>query len=221
MDFFVEFSPITIQPQEIELKSFEMIEEEIGNHSFSEEQFPIVKRVIHTTADFELGRSLRFHPEAVKAGIFAIRQGKKIVTDVEMVKAGIHQSRITHFGGQIICHIRDEDIVKEAKEQNITRSILAMQKATSQIEGGIFAIGNAPTALLELIRLVKLGKAKPDLIIGVPVGFVSAKEAKEELQKLDVPYITNQGRKGGSPVAAAIVNALSLMAQQVNRDENE
>ncbi|WP_339061480.1 precorrin-8X methylmutase [Tepidibacillus marianensis] len=218
MDFFVEFSPITTQPQEIELKSFEMIEEEIGNHSFSDAQFPIVKRVIHTTADFELGESLQFHPEAVKAGIFAIRQGKKIVTDVEMVKSGIHQSRITHFGGQIICHIRDEDVVKKAKEQNTTRSIIAMQKATSQIEGGIFAIGNAPTALLELIRLIKLEKAKPDLIIGVPVGFVSAKESKEELQKLDVPYITNQGRKGGSPVAAAIVNALSLMAQQVDRD---
>lgn len=215
MDFRTEFRPVTVQPQEIEDKSFQIITEELGEHPFTEEQFPVVQRVIHASADFELGRSLVFHPDAVRAGIEAIRSGKIVVADVQMVQVGISKQRIEKFGGQVKVYISDKDVMEEAKRLNTTRAIISMRKAVKEAEGGIFAIGNAPTALLELIRLVKEGEAKPGLIIGMPVGFVSAAESKEELAKLDVPFITNIGRKGGSPVTVAAVNALSLMAERL------
>ncbi|MDA5109640.1 precorrin-8X methylmutase [Brevibacillus thermoruber] len=215
MDFRTEFKPLTVQPQEIEDKSFQIITEELGEHPFSEEQFPVVQRVIHASADFELGRSLVFHPDAVRAGIEAIRSGKIVVADVQMVQVGISKNRIEKFGGEVKVYISDKDVMEEAKRLNTTRAIISMRKAVKEAEGGIFAIGNAPTALLELIRLVKEGEAKPGLIIGMPVGFVSAAESKEELAKLDVPFITNIGRKGGSPVTVAAVNALSLMAERL------
>ncbi|MGC5326173.1 precorrin-8X methylmutase [Brevibacillus sp. SYSU BS000544] len=215
MDFRTEFKPVTVQPQEIETKSFEMIMEELGEHSFTDEQLPVVQRVIHTSADFELGHSMLFHPDAIQAGIKAIRSGKLIVADVQMVQAGINKPRLDKYGGDVKVYISDEDVMKEAKELGITRAIVSMRKAAREAEGGIFAIGNAPTALLELIRLVKEGEAKPGLIIGIPVGFVSAAESKEELTKLDIPYITNIGRKGGSPVAVAAVNAISIMADRL------
>ncbi|MFD0694942.1 precorrin-8X methylmutase [Paenibacillus sp. GCM10027628] len=212
MEFHTDFKPLTVQPQEIEEKSFEMITEELGEHSFTEEQYPVVQRVIHASADFELGRSLVFHPRAIEAGIAAIRAGKILVADVQMVQVGISKPRIEQFGGDVKVYISDPDVIEEAKRLNTTRAIISIRKAIQEAEGGIFAIGNAPTALLELIRLVKEGIAKPGLIVGVPVGFVSAAESKEELAKLDVPFITNIGRKGGSPVAVAAVNALSIMA---------
>ncbi|MGQ7279777.1 MULTISPECIES: precorrin-8X methylmutase [Brevibacillus] len=215
MDFRTEFKPLTVQPQEIEDKSFQIITEELGEHPFTEEQFPVVQRVIHASADFELGRSLVFHPDAVRAGIEAIRSGKIVVADVQMVQVGISKNRIEKFGGEVKVYISDKDVMEEAKRLNTTRAIISMRKAVKEAEGGIFAIGNAPTALLELIRLVKEGEAKPGLIIGMPVGFVSAAESKEELAKLDVPFITNIGRKGGSPVTVAAVNALSLMAERL------
>ncbi|MFM1654080.1 precorrin-8X methylmutase [Brevibacillus sp. B_LB10_24] len=214
MQFHTEFTPLTVQPQEIEEKSFAIITEELGEHSFTPEQFPVVQRVIHASADFDLGRSLLFHPDAVEAGIQAIRSGKILVADVQMVQVGISKGRIEKFGGEVKVYISDRDVMEEAKRLNTTRAIISMRKAVKEAEGGIFAIGNAPTALLELIRLVKEGVAKPGLIIGMPVGFVSAAESKEELAKLDVPFITNQGRKGGSPVTVAAVNALSLMAER-------
>jgi precorrin-8X/cobalt-precorrin-8 methylmutase len=212
MDFHTEFKPLTVQPQEIEEKSFEIITEELGQHSFTEEQYPVVQRVIHASADFELGRSLVFHPDAIKAGIEAIRSGKRIIADVQMVQVGISKPRIEQFGGEVSVYISDADVMAEAKRLNTTRAIISVRKAIKEGQGGIFAIGNAPTALLELIRLVKEGVAKPGLIIGVPVGFVSAAESKEELAKLNVPFITNIGRKGGSPVAVAALNAISLLA---------
>ncbi|WP_019119444.1 precorrin-8X methylmutase [Brevibacillus massiliensis] len=214
MQFHTEFTPSTVQPQEIEEKSFAIITEELGEHSFTPEQFPVVQRVIHASADFDLGRSLLFHPDAVEAGIQAIRTGKILVADVQMVQVGISKARIEKFGGEVKVYISDRDVMEEAKRLNTTRAIISMRKAVKEAEGGIFAIGNAPTALLELIRLVKEGEAKPGLIIGMPVGFVSAAESKEELAKLDIPFITNQGRKGGSPVTVAAVNALSLMAER-------
>jgi precorrin-8X/cobalt-precorrin-8 methylmutase len=214
VNFGTEFQPLTTQPQEIETKSFSIITEELGPHPFTDEQFPVVQRVIHASADFELGRSLVFHPEAVQAGVRAIRQGRAIVADVQMVQVGISKPRIAKFGGDVHVYISDPDVAREAKALNTTRAIISVRKACEAHPGAIFAIGNAPTALLELIRLVKEGVARPSLIVGVPVGFVSAAESKEELLKLDVPFITNRGRKGGSPVAVAIVNALSLLANQ-------
>lgn len=214
MDFQTEFKPLTVQPQEIEAKSFEMITEELGLHPFTEEQYPIVQRVIHASADFELGRSMVFHPDAVQAGIKAIRSGKLVVADVQMIQAGTSKARLQMFGGDVKVYISDADVAEEAKRLNTTRAIIATRKAAMEAEGGIFAIGNAPTALLELIRLVKTGEAKPGLIIGMPVGFVSAAESKEELAKLDIPFITNIGRKGGSTVAVAALNAISILAEK-------
>ncbi|CEH27975.1 precorrin-8X methylmutase [Aneurinibacillus migulanus] len=213
MEFHTEFKPLTVQPQEIEGKSFEMITEEIGEHPFTEDQYPVVQRVIHASADFELGRSMIFHPDAIEAGIRAIREGRKLVADVQMVQVGISKPRLEKFGGSVHVYISDPDVMEEAKRLNTTRAIVATRKAIREADGGIFAIGNAPTALLELIRLVKEGIAKPGLIIGMPVGFVSAAESKEELAKLDIPFITNVGRKGGSTVVVAAVNALSIMAE--------
>lgn len=212
MDFHTDFKPLTVQPQEIEEKSFEMITEELGEHTFTQEQYPVVQRVIHASADFELGRSLVFHPRAIEAGIAAIRAGKLVVADVQMVQVGISKPRIEQFGGDVKVYISDKDVMEEAKRLNTTRAIISIRKAIKEADGAIYAIGNAPTALLELIRLVKEGIAKPGLIVGVPVGFVSAAESKDELAKLDIPFITNIGRKGGSPVAVAAVNALSIMA---------
>lgn len=212
MDFKTEFKPLTVQPQEIEGKSFEMITEELGEHPFTDEQYPVVQRVIHASADFELGRSMVFHPDAIQAGIAALRAGQSVIADVQMIQAGVSKDRIRSFGGVVHVHISDPDVMEEAKRLNTTRAIISTRKATQMYEGGIYAIGNAPTALLELIRLVKEGEAKPGLIIGMPVGFVSAAESKDELRKLDIPFITNIGRKGGSTIVVAALNAISLMA---------
>ncbi|TQR38665.1 precorrin-8X methylmutase [Brevibacillus brevis] len=215
MDFKTEFKPMTVQPQEIEDLSFQIITDELGEHSFTEEQYPVVQRVIHASADFDLGRSLIFHPDAVKSGIEAIRSGKIVVADVQMVQVGISKNRIEKFGGEVKVYISDRDVMEEAKRLNTTRAIISMRKAIKEADGGIFCIGNAPTALLELIRMVKEGEAKPGLVIGMPVGFVSAAESKEELAKLDIPFITNMGRKGGSPVTVAALNAISIMAERL------
>ena len=207
-----EFVPITLQPQEIETESFRMIDEEVGTHEFSDLQYPIARRVIHATADFDLGKSMLFSPGAVEAGIKAVRSGKMVVADVAMVQAGINKPRIHKYGGDVRVYISDEDVVAEAKRQNTTRAIISMQKAVKENEGAVFVIGNAPTALLELIRLVREEGARPGLIIGVPVGFVSAAESKEILSTLDTAFITNRGRKGGTPAAVAALNALTLLA---------
>jgi precorrin-8X/cobalt-precorrin-8 methylmutase len=215
MDFKTEFKPLTVQPEEIEGISFQMIDDEVGEHNYTPEQYRVVQRVIHASADFELGKSLLFHPKAMEAGIQAIRSGKKVVADVQMVQSGVNKTRIEKFGGEVNVYISDPDVMKEAKRLNTTRAIIATRKAIKEAEGGIFAIGNAPTALLELIRLIKEEDAKPGLIIGLPVGFVSAAESKEELAKLDVPFITNIGRKGGSTVTVSALNAISILAEQV------
>ncbi len=217
MDFGTEFQPLTVQPKEIVEKSFAMVAEELGPHDFTEEQFPVVQRVIHTSADFELGRSLVFHPKAVQSGVEAIRAGKAIIPDVQMVQVGISKPNTQKFGCDIRVYIADPDVYDEAQRLNLTRAIIATRKAIKEAPDGIYAVGNAPMALLELIRLVKDGVAKPSLIIGVPVGFVSAAESKEELMKLDIPFIANHGRKGGSPVAVAIINALAVLANQNDR----
>lgn len=217
MEFNTEFKPLTVQPQEIEGKSMEMIDAEIGEHSFTKEQWPVAQRVIHSSADFELGKSMVFHPDAVQAGINAILNGEQIVADVQMVQAGISKPRLKKFGSDVHVYISDPDVVDEAKSLNTTRAIISMRKGAREVNGGIYVIGNAPTALLELIRLVKAGEAKPSLIIGMPVGFVSAAESKEELAKLDLPFITNIGRKGGSTAVVAALNAISIIADRVSK----
>ncbi|WP_100402664.1 precorrin-8X methylmutase [Bacillus sp. FJAT-42315] len=214
MDFKTDFKPETVQPMEIEGRSFEMITEEFGEHDLSYEEYKVVQRVIHASADFELGRSMILHPKAIESGIQAIKNGERVICDVQMVQVGISKGRIEKHGGSIHVYISDADVMEEAKKLNTTRAIISMRKAVAEADGGIYCIGNAPTALLELIRLVKEGIAKPSLVIGLPVGFVSAAESKEELAKLDIPYITNIGRKGGSTVTVAAINALSLLAEK-------
>jgi precorrin-8X/cobalt-precorrin-8 methylmutase len=203
-----------ILPDAIEAESFRIIESEMGPHDFSVIEWPVVQRAIHSTADFELGRSMVFHPRAVEAGIAALRKGAHVVADVQMIQAGISAAYLAEFGGRVLCYMADPDVATKARAEGTTRAIQCMRKAAREAPGAIYAIGNAPTALLELVRLVEDGEANPALIIGVPVGFVSAAESKEQLGRQGlVPYITNRGRKGGTPVAVSITNALLRMAR--------
>jgi len=203
-----------IQPDAIEAESFRIIDAEMGPHDFSVIEWPLVQRAIHSTADFELGRSMLFHPRAVEAGIAALRKGADVVADVQMIQAGISASYLAELGGRVLCYMADPDVAAKARAEGTTRAIQCMRKAAREAPGAIYAIGNAPTALLELVRLVEDGEAAPALIIGVPVGFVSAAEAKEQLRRQGlVPYISNRGRKGGTPVAVSITNALLRMAR--------
>jgi len=201
-----------MKPQEIEDLSFEIIEQEAGTHNFTEDQWPVVRRMIHTSADFEYMETIRFSPNAVQKGIEAIQSGCRIFTDTNMASVGIRKKEIQEFGGDVNCLIANKDVAKTAKETGTTRALAAVDMACDDMKDGIYVVGNAPTALLRLIELVNEEKANPALIIGMPVGFVNAAESKEELLTLDFPYITNKGRKGGSNVAASIVNALSIMA---------
>lgn len=198
-------------PHLIEERSFEIITEELGNKTFPEDEGKIIKRIIHTTADFQYADITVISPGAIDAAKKAIENGANIVTDTKMSMAGINKKRLAQFGGEVNCFVSHEDVAKMAKEKGITRSMVAMEKAISDSENKIFVIGNAPTALFTLKQYIDEGKVKPDLVIGVPVGFVGAAESKEELEKLQVPYILTRGRKGGSTVAAAIVNAILYM----------
>ena len=196
-----------IPPAEIERRSFEIIEQELP-HPLDPIQAPIIKRVIHTTADFSYADSLCFSEHAIETAREALRQGASIITDTNMAKAGINKSRLAAYGGEVHCFMADEDVAEEAKKRGITRAAVSMEKSAVMGENYIYAIGNAPTALIRLYELIQEGKVNPRLIIGVPVGFVHVVEAKELIMKADVPYIVARGRKGGSNVAAAICNAL-------------
>lgn len=200
----------------IEENSFAIIDKEAGEHSFSPDQWQVVRRVIHSTADFEYKNLVVFHPHAIQSGIAALKNGCSIIVDVKMIQAGLNEDRLGAYGCKISSFISDEDVIKRAKEKNSTRAIEAMKKAHQLgiLDGSIVAIGNAPTALLEIARLIKEENAKPCLIIGVPVGFVSAKESKEAILALDSPYIVSKGRKGGSAIAVAIIHALLFLSAQ-------
>jgi precorrin-8X/cobalt-precorrin-8 methylmutase len=202
-------------PLDIEKRSFEIISEEIDLGDVPAEQMPIMKRVIHATADFDYKNTLIFHPDAVKAGIDAIRAGKNILTDIEMVKAGINRKLLDRWGGKVICNIAGGDVVRASEETGRTRAELSMESGLAD-NIGIVAIGNAPTALLKVIELLtKVSPEKPaPLVVGVPVGFVKALESKSLLATQQFPFITNLSRKGGTPVAVAIVNALLKMAAE-------
>ncbi len=196
-----------LSPQEIELLSFEIIERELGRE-LDPVLKPIIKRVIHTTADFSYVDTLTFSEHAVEKAIEALKNGASIVTDTNMAKAGINKNKLSELGGQVYCFMADEDVALEAKRRGITRAAVSMEKAAKMDQNVIFAIGNAPTALMRLYELIQEEKIKPELIIGVPVGFVHVVEAKELILKTEVPFIVARGRKGGSNVAAAICNAL-------------
>jgi precorrin-8X/cobalt-precorrin-8 methylmutase len=204
-----------MKPGEIEALSFKIIDREAGSHGFSSEQWEVVRRMIHTSADFEYKESVRIHPDAVTAGMTAIRNGKSIITDTNMARVGIRQRHLNPFGATVKCYMSDSAVAENAKAAATTRAHAAVDAAVSDMNGGIYVIGNAPTALLHLIERVKEKNAQPALIIGLPVGFVNAAESKAELLKLDQPpFITNVGRKGGSNVAAAVVNALIILTTQ-------
>lgn len=200
--------------QVIENESFRIIREEMDPYSFSVLEEPVVVRVIHATADFDFQHIMRFSPDAVPAGITALREGGNIISDVNMIKAGVSARLLEPFGGEKLCVIAEEAVYERAQLDNTTRAIAAMRHLASRLDGSIIAIGNAPTALLEVMRLVREEGVRPALIVGVPVGFVSAVESKDELLTMNVPYITAVGRKGGSTVAVAIVNALLRLAQE-------
>lgn len=202
----------TIRPEEIEKRSFELIEAEMKT-SPAEELKPIIKRVIHTSADFDYEDNLCFSEDVVKIAEKAIRNGACIVTDTNMAKAGINKSSLARFGGEVFCFMAEEDVAAEARERGITRAAVSMEKAAKLNKNLIFAIGNAPTALICLHEMIETCKIKPELIIGVPVGFVNVVEAKELIMEAKVPYIVARGRKGGSNVAAAICNALLYRIQ--------
>lgn len=203
---------ITLQqvlPGDIEKRSFEIITQELGEHKIDSVNELVVKRVIHTTADFEYADSLCFSPDAVKKGIAALQAGTHIVTDTKMAWSGINKTVLGKLGSEAHCFMADSDVAMQAKERGTTRATASMEKAAAMKEQLIFAIGNAPTALVRLYEMIKNQQmVKPALIIGVPVGFVNVVEAKELILQTDVPYIIARGRKGGSNVAAAIVNAL-------------
>ncbi len=207
----------TEKGQSIEDASMEMIENEIGDHSYNEKEWPVVRRIIHSTADFDFANKNKiiFSKDAIESGINALKKGCSIVVDVNGVLGGLNKQNPKDFGNTVICNISSPEIMEMAKKQGKTRSQVSMRYASSDIDGGIVAIGNAPTALLEVIDMVKEGLIKPALIIGIPVGFICAPESKDELSKLvDTPFITNIGRKGGSSSASAIINALYKLLRE-------
>ena len=197
-----------VKPQEIEARSFEIISEELGERKLDPEKELIIKRCIHTSADFEYADSLCFSEGAVEKAVEAIRRGACIVTDTQMGKSGINKKALARFGGEVYCFMSDEDVAAKAQEKGSTRATVSMDKAAELDRPLIFAIGNAPTALIRLYELITEGKLRPELIIGVPVGFVNVVQSKELIMQTDVPYIVARGRKGGSNIAACICNAL-------------
>ncbi len=197
----------TVKPEDIEKRSMEIIVSELGDRTFPEPDFSVVRRCIHTSADFDYADNLVFSEDAVNIGIKALRNGASVVTDTKMAAAGINRTKLNGYGGNVYCFISDEDVIHEAKERGCTRATVSMERG-AKVEGEvIFAIGNAPTALVELSKLIENG-LRPALIVGAPVGFVNVVESKELIMKAGIPFIVPKGRKGGSNIAATIINAM-------------
>ncbi|MBQ8507406.1 MAG: precorrin-8X methylmutase [Clostridia bacterium] len=205
-----------MKPMEIEKRSFEIITRELGARKIDPEFDLVVKRVIHTTADFDYYENMAFSKHAVLKMMEAIRSGCDIVTDTTMAQSGINKKLLGKFGGQVHCFIGDSDVAEEARTRGVTRSLVSMEKAARLEKPLVFAIGNAPTALFSICELVRAGKLRPEMVIAVPVGFVNVVEAKEETMNTVPNYIVARGRKGGSNVAAAIVNA--VLYQMIERE---
>ena len=208
----------TRKGQSIEDESMQIIENEIGSHSYNEQEWPIVRRIIHSTADFDFARDNKiiFQKNAVQSGLDALKNGCNIIVDVNGIIGLMNKQNPKDFDNNVICNISESSLIEAAKKENKTRAQMSMRIAKEDMNGGIVVIGNAPTALLEVMEMIREGITKPALVIGIPVGFVSAVESKDELAKMDIPFITNQGRKGGSPCASAIVNALYKLLRQRN-----
>ena len=204
----------TIPPEKIEQGSFDIIDHEVPEpRPFTGSAWTVVRRMIHASADFELLTLTKIHPRAIDQGVAALRSGARVITDTEMAKAGITARRIQELGASVHCFLNQPGVMEEARQRSVTRSAVAMEKACQAREQQIYVIGNAPTALFRLLELIRDGLASPDLIIGMPVGFVGAAESKEQLMKQSqVPWITIRGRKGGSPLAAACLNGLAELA---------
>jgi len=207
---------ITEKGQSIEDRSFEIIEREVGRHHYNKDEWPIVRRVIHATADFDFARGnmIIFHRDAIQCGLKSLKNSCNIVVDVNGVIGGFNKENLKEFGNKVICNISDPNIATHAKKFNMTRAQTSMRMVSSEMNDSVVVIGNAPTALVEVTQMIKEKVTQPALIIGVPVGFVCAVESKEDLQTLQIPYITNMGRKGGSPCASAIVNALFKLLKE-------
>ena len=204
---------VMTDPRAIEQKSMAIIEESLpGLFKRPAGEREIIKRVVHTTGDVSIADLVVIHPGAVESGLMAIKAGKTVVTDINMLKAGINSGRLESFGMAARCYISDPAVAEEARREGLTRAMVAMRRAAMEAAGGIIAIGNAPTALFALCELIERGKAAPALVVGTPVGFVGAKESKEALLKLSIPSITIPGTRGGSAIAAAVVNALLYLA---------
>lgn len=199
-----------VKPEEIEKRSMEIITGELNGRTWPEPEFSIVKRCIHTSADFDYADNLVFSENAAQIGVDAIRAGAHIVTDTKMAAAGINKKKLGAYGGQVHCFISEDDVVAEAKARGCTRATVSMEKGAeiAKEHPVIFAIGNAPTALVRLCELIDAGEVKPALIIGAPVGFVNVVESKEMIMERDVPFIVPKGRKGGSNIAATICNSM-------------
>ena len=202
-----------MKPNEIEALSFQIIDREAGAHGFDNPSWQVVRRMIHTSADFEYQSSVRFSPGAVEAGISAIRQGTPIITDTFMALSGIRKKDLERYGGSLTCLIQEPAVAAAARNQGTTRALAAVDQAVERMPRGLYVVGNAPTALLRLMEKIRAAEAQPALVVGLPVGFVNAAESKAALLTVKVPHITNVGRKGGSNVAAAVINALIILAQ--------
>lgn len=196
-----------MRPEEIETESFRIILQELGEHHFSTQELPIVQRIIHATADFEYAQLLAFSPNAISSGVNAIRSGCRILTDVQMTAVGISQPYLQRFSCSVRCAVAEPETALLARQAGITRSAAAIRRMAGDLTNSIVALGNAPTALFEVLSQVQKGY-RPALVVGVPVGFVNAAESKAALSESDLSYITARGRKGGSTVAVAIMNAL-------------
>ncbi|WP_198246585.1 precorrin-8X methylmutase [methane-oxidizing endosymbiont of Gigantopelta aegis] len=211
---------LTRAGQKIEHDSFAIVDKEAGTHDYNDAEWQIVRRMIHATADFEFNGLTQFHPDAVAAGLSAIKNGANIIADVEMICVGLSKPRLSHFGVKTYHFIADEDVIAAARAENTTRAVQAMRKAQSKglLENSIVAVGNAPTALLEVNRMVRQQQLKPALIVGMPVGFVSAAESKADSAQLnEVPWIVTDGRKGGSTLVVAAIHALLALAEQAQK----
>lgn len=197
-----------VKPADIEKRSMEIIMSELGDKNFPEPEFSIVKRCIHTSADFDYADNLYFSENSAKIAIEALKRGASIVTDTRMAYSGINKKRLEALGGKAYCFMDAPEVAKEAASRSVTRASVCMEKGAALTGEVIFAVGNAPTALIRLYEMIQAGQVKPALIIGVPVGFVNVVESKELIMKTDIPCIVARGRKGGSNIAATICNAL-------------